>query len=238
MSDLSFHTFTAASRAKKSAGDLVRGAMLRLGVIDADRTLTAAEMSDGLNFLNGVLETWSLESLSVYSVGDIRFITTGVSVYKIGIGEYIDAERPSSIQSAFIEYAPDHICEIEVESYQNRYEHYRRAVYYNPSFPSGELILGWQSSGEAIVLTVNQELRRYDEATDEQNLPAGFARAIELALVVDLAPTYGVAVSKEILNSIKISQNAIRKNSALLRIKKGTTPLGKMNRFYGNWSGV
>jgi hypothetical protein len=234
MSDLSFHTFAAADRAKKSAGDIVRGAMSRLGLIDVDRTLTAAEMDFGIDTLNGILETWSLESLSVYSTGEVRFKSIGGKrKYLVGVGEYIDAERPSAIASAKILQDAARFQPIQVVGYE--WPEASHSIYYNPTFPAGELTLNWDSADEQIALIVNQELRRYDLPTDEQNLPIGHARALELALVVDLAPSFGVTVSKEILNSLNIAQNAIRKQAALLRLRPATTGLGKLtgSRFYG-----
>ena len=183
MADISHFFHTPLTRSQRTVNDIITRSMQKIGVIDASRAIAANEAHDGLEELNGILEQWSMESLNVFRVGEIRFPTiSGQIEYRIGPGEYIDAERPNWVHGATIN--GDIHQPIEVNQFSPPSPVVGYVISYDPAFPAGFLTLGWTPSGEEVVLRVDQELQRYETVQEPHGLPPGYARPLELALLL------------------------------------------------------
>ncbi len=229
MSDLAFFFHSPLNRSQQTVGEIIRDAMRKLGIVDATRPITADEIRDGLNDLNGILEQWSLESLNVYRVGDISFPTiVGQSVYRIGPGEYIAADRPASVEAAYDNDNPG--LNIEVIEYPISGEIQGRVLAYDPAFPSGFLNFGWAPQGERITLKVSQELQRYETSTEPHGLPPGYAWPLTLALALAIAPDYDVIPGPALEKAAATAKKTLRTISSRLRAQPLRTGIGRINR--------
>lgn len=228
MSDLAFFFNTPLDRSQRTVLDIASAAMQKIGAIDASRPLTANEARDCLDEINGLLEQWSMESLNVYRVGDIRFVTaSGQTEYKIGPGEYIDAERPAWIWNAVRSTEPTNT--LEVRNYSPVEPPNGYVLNYDPGFPVGTITLGWTPTGEEIALRVDQQLRRYESVSETHGLPPGYERPLTLALAIALSPAYDQTPSQTLMREASIAKATLRKNAAKLRIKPLTTGIGYIN---------
>lgn len=231
MTDIAHLFVTPLDRSNRTVLDIIRGAMRKLGIVDASRPLTADEARDGLDDLNGILEQWSLESLNVYRVGTIRFQTIlNQTTYNIGPGEYIDAERPATVEGCVDVSMPT--IPVEVVEFSNELEVSGRVISYDPAFPTAFLYLGWAPQGEWLSLTVNQELQRYESTNEAHGLPPGFEWPLTLALAVAMAPDYDVIPGNALMSQVKASKRTLRNQASRLRTKYAKTGIGRINRGY------
>ena len=231
MTDIAHLFVTPLDRSNRKVIDIIRGAMRKLGIVDASRPLTADEARDGLDDLNGLLEQWSLESLNVYRQGTIRFTTlTNQTTYNIGPGEYIDAERPATVLECVDVNYPQAM--IEVVEFSNELQVQGRVISYDPAFPTAFLYLGWQPQGEVLSLTVNQELQRYESTTEPHGLPPGFEFPLTLALSLAMAPDYDVIPGDSLVSQARAAKRTLRNQAARLRISYAKTGIGRINRGY------
>jgi hypothetical protein len=228
MADLAFFQPTPLVRSEASVLSIIKQALTKIGVIDASRSLTDDEAVDGLEELNGILEQWSMESLNVFRVGDIRFMTiAGQKEYRIGPGEYIDAERPHSILTIRTSTTSNEL--IEVQEYSPRRPLSGREAGYDPAYPAGYITLGWPPTGEQLIMQVNQELRRYAQVSDPHGLPPGYVRPLVLALAVELAPSFDITPAPAIITSMLAAKSTLRKNASRLRLTPLTTGIARVN---------
>ena len=231
MTDIAHLFVTPLNRSNRRVIEIIRAALRKLGIVDASRPLTADEARDGLDDLNGILEQWSTESLNVYRVGQISFQTiTNQTTYNIGPGEYIDAERPASVEECTDVSYP--MSPIEVVEYSSALQVSGRVLSYDPAFPTAFIYLGWQPQGEYLSLTVNQELQRYESTTEEHGLPPGYERPLVLALALAMAPDYDVVPGANLVSQAAAAKRTIRNLSARLRVRPAKTGLGRINRGY------
>ena len=84
-----------------AATDLIATAFRKLGVLADGETMPASLAAAGLQALNDVIETWSIETLSVIGTLPVAFNTVaGQATYTIGVGGNWNGQRPARIMSA------------------------------------------------------------------------------------------------------------------------------------------
>ena len=78
-----------------TAQDLIQAALEELGVYATGEVVTAADFNRGLWVLNGMLDSWSNESLFCYAIQETSFpLVVGQAAYTLGPGGQINAPRP------------------------------------------------------------------------------------------------------------------------------------------------
>ena len=92
-----------------TAQDLIQAAMEELGVYASGEVVTAADFSRGLWVLNGMLDSWSNESLFCYAIQETSFLLVpGQAAYTLGPGGQINAPRPLRVlDGAGVAYIQD-----------------------------------------------------------------------------------------------------------------------------------
>jgi hypothetical protein len=87
-----------------TASDIVSRSLRLIGVLgQGRRTLTANELADGIDALNSMLESFSLERLMVYQILEENFsLVIGTGSYTIGTGGTFNTTRPVKIENAFL----------------------------------------------------------------------------------------------------------------------------------------
>lgn len=180
--------------------DVIRIAMQHIGVLAEGETPTADQASDGLRALNDVLETWSIESLSVWGGLPETFSTVaGQASYSIGPGGDWDTARPVTIGSIYTtvsgndfaaspwtldEYAAAGV-KAQLQPNPDRY------VFINDA-PLARVLL-FPTPSEAVPITVDTPriLAQVAAIGSALILPPGYARAMQYAVAVELQPRYG-----------------------------------------------
>lgn len=183
-----------------AAIDLITTAMRKIGVLAVGETPTAAEANDGLQALNDVLETWSLESLAVYNQNVQTFNTVvGTATYTIGSGGTIALDRPVSITAMYhtVNGVDFPIENWSLQQYDGvaiktqRQQIIERYVYIN-DYPLAQIIL-WPTPQAIVPVYIDAPMLLTQVATLQTaiNLPPGYARALQYAVAIEIAPDYG-----------------------------------------------
>ena len=206
--------------ASQSAYDLIEGSMRLLGAIATGETMTADEANDGLNSLNDVLETWSLENLSVWGVDNQTFVSVaGQSLYTIGpTGDFVTT-RPVRISRMFctlngVDFPVELIGEDEYDaiSLKTQGQDYpEKAVYINSS-PLGILKV-WPVFTQSlpVTLAIDQVLTQIPTLSTAIGFPPGYYIALKHALAIMLSPDYGITPSSVIVQVEQMAKANIKR---------------------------
>lgn len=189
-----------------TANDLITRAYRILGDIQEGETLTAAQASVGLEALNAMLDSFSIERLMVYEVRQETLTwPASTSSRTIGSGADFDTHRPDRIEngtyfqdSNSIAYPVDIIRNRAV--YDNIYDKtvtssYPELMFYNPSSTWGSLYV-YPVPDQSLTLYLNtwQPLQIFDTLTEAHILPTGYRRMIPYNLAVELEAETGLPV--------------------------------------------
>ena len=206
--------------ASQSAYDLIEGSMRLLGAIATGETMTADEANDGLNSLNDVLETWSLENLTVWGVDNQTFVSVaGQSLYTIGpTGDFVTT-RPVRISRMFctlngVDFPVELIGEDEYDaiSLKTQGQDYpEKAVYINSS-PLGILKV-WPVFTQSlpVTLAIDQVLTQIPTLSTAIGFPPGYYIALKHALAIMLSPDYGITPSSVIVQVEQMAKANIKR---------------------------
>ena len=190
---------------------MLQRALRLLGATDAGEVLGAAELADGLETLNGMLDSWNTEKLNVYQMArQTAALTAGQQTRTIGPGGQLDLIRPQKIEEGevFLTGAGLGTTEVPLEVYSQvewglitskDVSGQPGAVYYEPAFPLGTMY--FYPKPDAAYTFINfvwQLLSQVSSATASISLPSGYVNAIIWNLAIDLAPEYGASVTPEI----------------------------------------
>lgn len=201
--------------------DLIRTALRTLGVLASGETVPADQAQDGLETLQALLESWSLERLLIYVIERVDVELRGSQqVYTWGPGGDIDQPRPLRLQGAVL-HVLDEGQEWPLEVWtQPQWEAiglktlvstYPQGVYYQPTYPVGTLQVwpvpthwNWLGLLPWVPLPVPLTL---DTALI---FPPGYQRLLTAGLTVELAAEYGkdpaastVAILTQAMSTVK-----------------------------------
>lgn len=187
-----------------TARDIIQDAMEKLGVYAPGETMNAADAKRGLIVLNDMLESWSNESLSCYTILEqSTILTPGVSQYTIGAGATLDMTRPIRLitgpGAAYMQddngnnYGMDVVPRDQWNLLGTRQitSDVPDTLFYDPQFPWGVLnfypipIIGWTAFWDSY-------LQLSDVSTLETpiSLPPGYNLALKSNLCLFLQPYF------------------------------------------------
>lgn len=179
---------------------IIKTAMRHLGVLATGETPTAEELTDGLQALNDVIETWNLESLAIESSMPVVYTTVpGKNTYTIGVGGDWNGARPVAVDNAYCTVSgvdfPIGLWTLEewmdqpIKTVQQQI--IERMAYVN-DYPLGRIIL-WPTPSLAIPITINHMaiLSSVSDAYSTLQLAPGYARALAFGTAVELRSQYG-----------------------------------------------
>ena len=193
----------------RTARDLITSSLKRLGVIAGIETPTSDLAVDGLDRLRDLLATWSTESLTMYAQDVVETagpVLVSKPVYTIGPGGDLDLPaRPPWIDhvTTLLIGTPNYEITLAPVSRQHWQRERQKlltsaiptAVYYEPTWPLGELTLWPGYSGGQILrlrvyvpLPVPLATLTLDTVLD---FPPGYYRALRDTLALELAPEVG-----------------------------------------------
>ena len=189
--------------------DIIRAAMRLIQVSAVDVDLTASELKDGLESLNRMLDSWSMDELTLYEVKREQFpLIASQNPYTIGLGGIWNTIRPTKIIGAYltltngsipVDYPMqilnfDDYNDIRLKTLQTNFPGY---LYYQPSFPIGQCFIyplyannGASTAPGTITLTSWKPFNMIVDPTDYIELPPGYWEAIVFNLSVRLAEEY------------------------------------------------
>jgi len=189
--------------------DIIRAAMRLIQVSAVDVDLTASELKDGLESLNRMLDSWSLDELMLYEVKRETFpLIASQNPYTIGLGGIWNTIRPSKIVGAYltltngsipVDYPMqvinyDDYNDIRLKTLQTNFPGY---LYYQPSFPIAECYIyplyannGASTAPGTITLTSWKPFSMIVDPSAPIQLPPGYWEAIVFNLSTRIAEEY------------------------------------------------
>lgn len=184
--------------------DLIKGALRKIGEYAPGETLDAADANDALDTLNGLIDIWSNEHLSVYNnVENILVLTPGKQSYSVGIGGEFNIPRPLRVTNMYTRLttsgsAVDFACqEVTTDKYtaiglKSQPGPWPKFAYYNTSYPLAEIYF-WPVPSQGAEFHMWTDMVFNSLAlTDTLSMPQGYYLALQYNLAVLLAPEYGI----------------------------------------------
>jgi hypothetical protein len=232
-----------------TAREIVRGALLELGVLASGEAVTAEDQTDCLTKLNQMLGSWSTEELLIYgNVREVFPLTGGKASYTMGASVSADfnTPRPMDIQNIRVQITGSNPSnEVPVDMLTDE-EWADVLVKGTPgSFPTKahqqnsyplEIIDFWPipSAGNNIVIYSSKALSFIANANTVIDLPPGYDHAIQMNLAVVLGPRYGKAITPDLMTqAVDSKANIKRQNIKPVYLKCDTAILNRTGTF--NW---
>ena len=180
--------------------DIITRALSSIGAIAPGETLDSNLANDAFNMLNMLLDSASNDSFTVTSINEIVATITGATDWTIGpTGTIVSAQRPLSINSAFVRVANiDYpVAILNVEQYEliglkQLPGAWPRALWYNSGTPNGTIHFWPLPAAGEIHLFCDLQFTRFTTLYDTLALPQGYEMWLVWGLAELLAPGYGI----------------------------------------------
>ena len=192
-----------------TAIDLISRSMRLANILAAGETPSADEAIDALATLNDLLENWDTEPMSLWGTDNFAGTTVpGQTTYTIGPGGNFNTTRPAAIRAAYmnvsgVDFQIQVIGQLEYNliALKNYSQPICERLLYINEFPLGTVVL-WPAPAQAstISLTFDRLLTQIPTTATAINYPPGAAKALRLALAIELAQEYGKPTSPVLLD--------------------------------------
>ncbi len=208
-----------------TALDMIKRSMRMFSAIGQGNAPTAAEASDALNVLNAMIDSWSIDRLTVYRIIEENFTWPAAQTsVTIGPAGNFNTVRPNRIDGVFsrvnnVDYVTRMIDKREYDSIavKTTQSTYPNVMFYDPVVTIGVLYAYPVPSGSLDVHIKSwKQLQSFTSLTDTLTLPPGYQRAIEYNLAVELQVEY-----PDLQLPASVSQKAIE---SLAAVKTLNTP--------------
>lgn len=190
-----------------TARAIVFDALLDVGVASNEEPMQAPMAEQGLRLLNSMLDSWSLEALTIYYTPPTLIPwPAGTPQLLWGPGGDIEAPRPIAIQP-YAQYRDVGGLELPllVLTHQEEYAALTlkaqtasmlQVLYYAPSLPTGTLY-GWPipTADWTIMVYPWTVLGAFTSLDEALLFPPGYTRALRVGLALEAAASYGVTPS-------------------------------------------
>lgn len=230
-----------------TARQLIRRSLLLLGVISATEPLTADEAQDGLDALNALLASWSLERLTIYHTPRVEVpLVPSKGTYTWGLGGDIPLPRPLRLDAAVL-HVDDTSEPIEWPLAvwdQAAYELsiaqktlgsvYPLGVWLEPRYPLAVLHVYFVPQvAYTLGLFPVVPLEGLSSIDAHILLPPGYERLLIYGLAADVSPSYGKEISPSIVAVLAESKAAVKRvNTVVPRL---STDPAYSGRQAGDW---
>lgn len=191
---------------------LIKGAMRLINIVQANEEPTADDMDIAVQALDGMVDSWSNDSLMIYTKNPFNFDTVGgKQSYTLGPGGEWNTERPMNIDQAYVHYQgagsqpvdmPIQLANdaqwasIAVKSVMTTFP---TVLYDNGNYPLRTISIWPIPSGvQTLTLWLWQPLLDLTNLDQEVMFPKGYERALRFCLAVELAPEFGKQVAPEV----------------------------------------
>lgn len=187
-----------------TAEDIINRAYRILGDLGNGESLTADQANDGLEALNAMLDSFSIERLMIYQVRQESLTwPTNTSSRTIGSGGDFDTHRPDRIETGTYFQDTNNIA-YPVKVVRNRATYdtipdktvassYPDLLFYDPSVTLATIYV-YPVPNQALTLKLNswQPLTVFDSLAEVHNLPPGYRRMLAFNLAKELEPESGL----------------------------------------------
>ena len=210
-----------------TANDLITRAYRILGDTAYGETLTAAQADIGLEALNSMLESFSIERLMIYEVRQEALTWPANTTSRtIGSGADFDTHRPDRIEMGTY-FQDANAISYPVDVLQNRAVYdaisdktvtssYPDKLLFIPSVTWGTLYV-YPVPNQALTLYLNtwQPLQVFNTLTEVHAMPAGYRRMVAFNLAKELESETGLPLPMGALKIANESRMAIKRNNSV-----------------------
>lgn len=189
-----------------TANDLIVGAYQMLSVYDPGEPMTAADAALGLSVLNDMLDSWSNESLTCFTILEqSATLIPGQQRYTIGPGGNFNMTRPLRLitgpGAAYImdpngnKYGIEVVSRAKFNTYGNTSSivtsNFPDTLFYDPQFPLGVMYFDpWPSQPYTAFWDSYLQLTDFSSLSQAVSLPPGYVMAIKYNLACFLHPYF------------------------------------------------
>lgn len=210
-----------------TASDIITRAYRILGDLGTGETLTASQADDGLEALNAMLDSFSIERLMIYQVRQESFTWPASTVSRtIGSGGDFDTHRPDRIENGTYFQDSNNIA-YPVDVVRNRAVYdgvydktitssYPEMLFYDPSVTLATMYV-YPIPASSLTLKLNswQPLTVFDTLTEVYNLPPGYRRMMAYNLAKELEAEVGLTLSIGAHRIANQSKSVVKKHNDL-----------------------
>lgn len=210
-----------------TANNIIERAYRILGDLGTGEAMTASQANDGLEALNAMLDSFSIERLMIYQVRQESLTWPANTVSQtIGSGGDFDTHRPDRIEDGtYFEDANNIAYEVKVirnrEVYDRIYDKtvtssYPELLFYDTSVTLGTLYV-YPIPASSLTLKLNswQPLTVFDSLAEVHNLPPGYRRMLAYNLARELEPETGLVLSQTALRIAAQSKGIVKRQNNL-----------------------
>ena len=235
-------TIATLSALPVAASTLIARAIRMLIQTSSGEAPTTQELTDGLEALNAMLDSWRNERLMCYAMQDeIVTMVSGTSTYTVGATGSTVINRPVRIDSAYVIYnSVSYPVDVYTQDqyaaipYKTQQSNFPNILYYAPDTPNGTIYPYPvpNATSDLHILTWTP-LLYFPTAATTTIFPPGWAEAIATNLAIKIAPEYQQVVSKDIADAAKQAKAGIKRanNDTPVATFDGTL----MNNRWYNW---
>jgi len=210
-----------------TARDIINQALVNIRVKANGQTLAMSHLSDGLDALNDLIDSWAGENLTIYQEKEESFsLTSGQASYSIGENGTpdFDTARPIELVSGWYVRDSGGATDYPVEVVSLEQYRMRRSkgltgrpfqVSYNPTYPNGTLYFYYTpDDGRVVYMRSLKPVPTFTSINSTVSLPVGYKRALIKNLAIELAEGYGKTVTQTLYTAAKEAKNNIKRNNA------------------------
>ena len=181
------------------ANTIITAALRDLLVVEGSKSPTAAQLSQGLEVLNDLVNSWSAQNDLVYEdTMEELAIPAGTQSITIGATGTLVTARPlrlsvATLKSGSTEYSMRLIDEIQYNNFSNKSSvGLPSRIYYRNTWPNGTIYFEYTTDiPYTLTLTSIKQLSTFPDGTTDVSLPDHYQRALKKNLAIEIAPSMG-----------------------------------------------
>ncbi|MCK5016361.1 MAG: hypothetical protein KAS32_04740 [Candidatus Peribacteraceae bacterium] len=225
--------------------DLIKFAHYEIGVQATGESLSADDEQHGFDILNMMLGTWGNKRNRIFTTEKESFsLVVGQVSYTIGTGGEFNTERPTHIEQAYIQDSGGIDYPVEVLEDRTVYELITDKdidarpfqLYFERSFTSqrGQIFFNRApTTAETVFLIMWKPFAKFSTKTETIVMPDGYERAIYTQLAIELAPSFGKAVSAELVAKAKDALDSLDDTNIEVPEMASDAPARTLRRGHG-----
>lgn len=210
-----------------TALDLITRAYKILGDADPGQPLTSDQSDTGLEALNAMLDSFSIQRLMIYEIRQEQLTwTANTASMTIGSGADLDTHRPDRVEvGTYFQDANNIAYPVDIIRNRSVYDNifdktvtssYPEVLFYETSSTWGTLyVYPKPTSSLSLFLNSWQPLQIFDNLTEVHILPAGYRRMIPFNLAKEISAEAGLPIPPLALQIANDSKAAIKRNNNL-----------------------
>jgi hypothetical protein len=206
-----------------SAGDLINGSLRLLGQLAEGETPSAETSADALTAMNQMLDSWSIERLSVFSTRDDVFTWPAQTIKRTygPTGDFVGTRPVQLDDSTYFKDPQNNLSYDVLFINQDQYNGialktagstYPQVMWVNMTYPDIEMYLYPRPTKDLEFHLVSvQVLSQPANLATNLAFPPGYLRAFRYCLAMELAPEFGVEPSPQVQRIAMVSKRNLKR---------------------------